>query len=59
MGVNGKCPKLERRFVVKEHINLVGLPHALDKPPGQLSKGMKQQVATTRALAICPKLLLL
>ncbi len=49
----------ERKTIIEEHINLVGLSHAADKPPGQLSGGMKQRVAIARALAIRPKLLLL
>ena len=49
----------ERRQVVEQHIDLVGLRHAADKPPDQLSGGMKQRVAIARALAIRPKLLLL
>ncbi|MEY2979376.1 MAG: nitrate ABC transporter ATP-binding protein [Prochlorotrichaceae cyanobacterium] len=49
----------ERLQIVEEHIDLVGLRHAADKPPGQLSGGMKQRVAIARALAIRPKLLLL
>jgi len=52
-------PAPERREVIEHHINLVGLQHAADKPPGQLSGGMKQRVAIARALAIRPKLLLL
>ncbi len=52
-------PKGERRQIVEQHIDLVGLRHAADKPPGQLSGGMKQRVAIARALAIRPKLLLL
>ncbi|GAB4385953.1 MAG: nitrate ABC transporter ATP-binding protein [Elainellaceae cyanobacterium] len=52
-------PKGERRQIVEQHIDLVGLRHAADKPPAQLSGGMKQRVAIARALAIRPKLLLL
>jgi bicarbonate transport system ATP-binding protein len=52
-------PRAERRQVVDEHIKMVGLSHAADKLPGQLSGGMKQRVAIARALAIRPKLLLL
>lgn len=52
-------PAGERRSIVEEHIDLVGLRHAADKLPGQLSGGMKQRVAIARALAIRPKLLLL
>ncbi|MBD3883973.1 ABC transporter substrate-binding protein [Phormidium tenue FACHB-886] len=52
-------PKSERTKIVNDHIQLVGLQHAVDKPPAQLSGGMKQRVAIARALAIRPKLLLL
>ncbi|NHC36814.1 ABC transporter ATP-binding/substrate-binding protein [Scytonema millei] len=51
--------KAERRSTVEHHIDLVGLRHARDKRPGELSGGMKQRVAIARALAIRPKLLLL
>ncbi len=51
--------KAEQDEVVEKHIDLVGLRHAADKPPEQLSGGMKQRVAIARALAIRPKLLLL
>ncbi|WP_431191257.1 nitrate ABC transporter ATP-binding protein [Leptolyngbya subtilissima] len=57
--VYGDMPKGDRRAIVEEHINLVGLQHAADKWPDQLSGGMKQRVAIARALAIRPKLLLL
>jgi len=49
----------ERRQVIEEHIDLVGLRHAVDKRPNELSGGMKQRVAIARALAIRPKVLLL
>lgn len=49
----------ERKAIIEEHIELVGLSHAVDKQPGQLSGGMKQRVAIARALSIRPKLLLL
>jgi bicarbonate transport system ATP-binding protein len=54
-----ELPKAERRQIVEQHIDLVGLRHAADKPPAQLSGGMKQRVAIARALAIRPRLLLL
>jgi nitrate/nitrite transport system ATP-binding protein len=49
----------ERESVVDHHIQMVGLQHAADKRPSQLSGGMKQRVAIARALATRPKLLLL
>jgi len=57
--VMGNRPKGERRGVIEHHIDLVGLRHAADKRPAELSGGMKQRVAIARALAIRPKLLLL
>jgi bicarbonate transport system ATP-binding protein len=57
--VMGDLPKAQRKAIVDEHIDLVGLrPHA-DKQPAMLSGGQKQRVAIARALAIRPKLLLL
>lgn len=52
-------PSGERRAIIEQHIDMVGLrPHA-DKQPALLSGGQKQRVAIARALAIRPKLLLL
>ncbi|HEX9397949.1 MAG TPA: ABC transporter ATP-binding protein [Burkholderiales bacterium] len=42
-----------------EALDLVGLSHAVDKYPHQISGGMKQRVGIARALAIEPKVLLL
>jgi nitrate/nitrite transport system ATP-binding protein len=52
-------PKGERRSIIEHNINLVGLSHAADKTPKELSGGMKQRVAIARALAIRPQVLLL
>ncbi len=49
----------ERHQRVEHNIQLVGLSHAADKLPAELSGGMKQRVAIARALSIRPKLLLL
>ncbi|MEE3715391.1 nitrate ABC transporter ATP-binding protein [Tumidithrix elongata RA019] len=57
--VLGHLPKAEQDSIIEHNINMVGLSHAADKPPGQLSGGMKQRVAIARALSIRPKLLLL
>ena len=44
---------------VEKHVGMVGLLHAIDKKPSQLSGGMKQRVGIARAFAIQPRMLLL
>jgi bicarbonate transport system ATP-binding protein len=52
-------PKGERKTILEEHIDMVGLrPHA-HKSIAMLSGGQKQRVAIARALALKPKVLLL
>jgi nitrate/nitrite transport system ATP-binding protein len=57
--VHQNLPKGERRGIIEEHIDMVGLRRAINKRPSQLSGGMKQRVTIARALATRPKLLLL
>jgi putative spermidine/putrescine transport system ATP-binding protein len=49
----------DRRTRALELLELVGLGHAADRYPHQLSGGMQQRVALARALAIEPRVLLL
>jgi putative spermidine/putrescine transport system ATP-binding protein len=56
--IRGK-DKTVRRKRVQELLELVGLGHAADRYPHQLSGGMQQRVALARALAIEPRVLLL
>jgi bicarbonate transport system ATP-binding protein len=52
-------PKGERKSILEQHIDMVGLrPHA-HKSITMLSGGQKQRVAIARALALKPKVLLL
>ncbi len=51
--------RAERAKKVDELMELVGLSHAADRYPHQLSGGMQQRVALARALAIEPRVLLL
>jgi nitrate ABC transporter ATP-binding subunit len=49
----------QKKEIVWEHLNMVGLNESATKKPGQLSGGMKQRVAIARALAIKPQVLIL
>src|ERR1700704_1791412 len=56
--IRGK-DKTVRRKRVQDLLELVGLGHAAERYPHQLSGGMQQRVALARALAIEPSVLLL
>lgn len=60
--VQSRWPEWTREQVdaqVEKFVSMVGLPHAIDKKPSQLSGGMKQRVGIARAFSIQPKMLLL
>lgn len=62
LGIDSVKPHLgdrEKREIVIEHLEMVGLTAAADKLITQLSGGMKQRVAIARALAIRPEVLIL
>jgi NitT/TauT family transport system ATP-binding protein len=54
-----KLAKDERARLVEDSVGAVGLEHALDRYPWELSGGMQQRVAIARALAYQPEILLM
>src|SRR5512138_3271753 len=55
--VHAGRPKAERRALVTRYIEMVGLAHAADRHPAELSGGMRQRVSVARALAMAPDVL--
>jgi nitrate/nitrite transport system ATP-binding protein len=54
-----KGSKADRAALVAKYIGMVGLSHAADRRPAELSGGMRQRVAVARALAMQPQVLLM
>lgn len=57
--VHGGKSKSECAALVAKYIAMVGLSHATDRRPSELSGGMRQRVAVARALAMEPEVLLM
>ncbi|WP_010136178.1 ABC transporter ATP-binding protein [Ochrovirga pacifica] len=54
-----KASKQEKDVRVKEHIEMVGLTHATNKRPKELSGGMRQRVSVARALSMNPEMIIM
>jgi nitrate/nitrite transport system ATP-binding protein len=57
--VHAKASRAERNDLTDKYMAMVGLTHARDRRPAELSGGMRQRVSVARALAMQPEVLLL
>lgn len=57
--VHPRATKAVRAGLVAKYVTMVGLTHAADRRPAELSGGMRQRVAVARALAMEPRVLLM
>lgn len=53
-----EVPKLQRRRIIEESLDLVGMRHLMKEPAQKLSGGETQRVVLARALALSPDVIL-
>ena len=52
-----RCRKEERPAIIDKYVKMVGLDHARNRYPAELSGGMQQRVSIARALAVDPDII--
>ena len=58
LGLESKnVPKEERPAIIDKYVKMVGLDHARNRYPAELSGGMQQRVSIARALAVDPDII--